>query len=335
MTRRFVLVLLVAGFAAATSPVWAADPGNPTFSPDPAYPGQTVSFSGSLPDVGFSPDTCDVTGPDASTPTYACSYDELGAFSGWVVVPSAATIGKSYLLVFCGPVGCATTLKAAWMATNSVAITPSPASSPSDRVVVPTLHCVDYIAGSSRLTAKGLVVGSTPFSGAIGRVVPSGGSVVSSGSTVTPFPPQVPAVTALAVESAGALVRRACGSPSAVGTGNLVLGQSPSPGLTLPVDRRVTLVLNDVTPPPPWWTNLIVWVAGVLLLVLLVVVVVAVWGVRHVRRTARAQRPPDPVLVRAGRIARTFPPDSPGHVPAAPDLVVVRYPTTYWMEEPS
>jgi hypothetical protein len=108
MRRTLFLIALVAGLAAATSSVWAADPGNPTFSPDPASPGQTATFAGSVPPARLVPGPCDVRGQDSSTPAYSCSYDDAGAFSGWVVVPSSATPGTSYGFVFCGPAECAT-----------------------------------------------------------------------------------------------------------------------------------------------------------------------------------------------------------------------------------
>jgi hypothetical protein len=331
MRRTLVLLLLVAGLAAATSPVWAADPGNPSFSPDPASPGQTASFVGSLPDVGLGPDSCDVTASDGSTPAYSCFYDDAGTFSGWVVVPSSATPGTSYVFVFCGPAPeCATVGKSQWTATNGVSVATSASSSPARLVTVPTLHCVDYVAGSSRLTAEGLAVGSTPFSGAIGRVQPSGGSVVRAGSTVTPYPPRVPDVVALSLAAATPLVTRACGLASAVGTGGVVLRQSPSAGADLPSDQQVTLMLDEVPPPPPPpWREILV-VAGVVLLV----AIATWWGARHSRRGSHTRHPPEEVLVSAGPVGLTYPPVPSERELPDPDLVVLRYPTTYWMEGP-
>ena len=194
-------------------------------------------------------------------------------------------------------------------------------------MTVPTLHCVDYVAGSSRLTSVGLVIGSTPFSGPIGRVVPSGGSLVSAGSTVTPYPPRVPDVVALSLAAATPLVTRACGLASAVGSGGVVLDQSPSAGADLPSDQQVRLMLDESpTPPPPPWREIVV-VVGVVLLVAL-----ATWsGVRRSRRASRSEA----VLAIAGPVDLTHPSDPSEREQPDHDLVVVRYPTTYWMEEPS
>src|SRR4029077_15658869 len=106
MNRPLALAFLVAGFVVATSPVWALDAGNPNFSPDPALPGQTVSFTGTLPDSGMDPNVCEVIGADGATPTYRCEYDNAARFSGWVVVPTHATPGASDTMTFCGSPGC-------------------------------------------------------------------------------------------------------------------------------------------------------------------------------------------------------------------------------------
>lgn len=333
MRRTLAVVLLVVGLAAATSPVWAQGPGNPSFSPDPASPGQRVTFSGSLPDVGFPSGTCDVTAPDASTPTYTCSYAD-STFTGWVVIPSTAATESAYALVFCGPANECAFNKPQWRVTNSVAITSSPAAPISRGVVVPVLHCRDLAVGASLIQARGLVVAPTSFAGVIGRVSPSGGSTVSSGSTVTPYPPRVPDVVALPLDSASALVKKACGSPYASGTASLVGSQSPAAGTALPADRLVTLVLDETAASTPWWKNPVVWIIGILVVVVLVVLGLTRWAIRRARRTPRTPHPPE-VVVTAGVVDRTNPPDPRSLEVPDPDLIVVRYPTTYWMEEPS
>lgn len=332
MRRTLAITLLVAGLAAATSPVWAQDAGNPTFSPDPAHPGETASFAGSVPPGGLIPGPCDVRGQDSSTPSYLCSYNDAGSFSGWVVVPDSAS-PTSYAFVFCGPATtCTTFKKPQWIVTNAVGVTSSPVTLSSSPVVVPTLHCVGYDIGASSLRRQGLVVGSTPFPGAIGRLVPLGGTTVFAGSTVTPYPPLVPDVGALHLASASAIVTKACGSPQAVGTATVVSDQSPSAGAVLPADRVVTLVLDEATPTTPWWKNTVVWAVGILIVVVVVVTWLALWGVHHAR-VPRSPHPPQEPLVTPRPVMRSYPSGPETLDVPTLDLIVTRHSTTYRNEE--
>ena len=85
----------------------------------------------------------------------------------------------------------------------------------------------------------------------------------------------------------------------------------------------------DCAPPPPWREIVLV------VCVVLLVVIVTWLSVRHARRKTRTPHPPEEVVVRAGDVDRTNPPDPRDLEVPDPDLIVVRYPTTYWMEEPS
>ena len=171
MNGRLAGALLIAGFVAATSPVWAFAAANPTFSSDSASPGQLVSFSGSLSGAKTS-GACDVVDPQADeTLSASCSYDPATGFSGWFRVPATATPGTSYLLVFCGPSGCATDRAAReWSFRDAISITAPP-------VVVPAVSCLSYGDAMSALSSRGLHLLKTPFPWPIGRVDPPENSV--------------------------------------------------------------------------------------------------------------------------------------------------------------
>jgi hypothetical protein len=244
MNGRLAGALLIAGFVAATSPVWAFAAANPTFSSDSASPGQSVSFSGSLSGAKTS-GACDVVDPLADeTLTASCSYDPATGFSGWFRVPATATPGTSYLLVFCGPSGCATDRAAReWSFRDAISITAPP-------VVVPAVSCLSYGDAMSALSSRGLRLLKTPFPWPIGRVDPPAGSFASSGSTVTPYPAMVPTLRGLPYPSASARVVLACARPFASGpTGGVVTSQFPAPGQPVPAARVVTVYLTATSTP--------------------------------------------------------------------------------------
>jgi len=245
MKRWLALLALVAGLAAATSPVWALGAGNPSFVPDPAYPGQSVNFAGTV-DVDMDPGECEVTAADGATLTYSCSYDSQGTFSGWVDLPRTVSPGTSYTMFFCGPLECSGG-KYLWSETNSVSVIASPISS----VTVPTLHCSALPSVYKSVVAGGLRIAPTRFPGPIGHVVPPGGSVVLRGSTITPYPARVPGLRGLSYPSAVTRVEGQCGIPTPVGpTDGVVVGQEPSPGIALPTDRVVTVSLSPTATSP-------------------------------------------------------------------------------------
>jgi hypothetical protein len=330
MNRKLTLVLLVAGFAAATSPVWALDAGNPTFTPETASPGQTVSFAGTLPDVGFQPGLCQVADADSDALTYSCSYAG-GDFSGLVVLPTTLTPGTTYALSFCGGDGCSNA-KLPWTATNTLLVASTPAL-----VTVPDVRCDTTGYAVKVLASYGLVELRTAFPRPIGRVAPPVGSPVSRGSTITPYPALVPTLGRLSYPSASALVNAACATPVPVGpTDGAVAGQAPPPGSAVPTGLEVTVSLTPTPTPAPtptptptphrgwWWRtthpdrSVLAWAAGSLVLV---------GGAAGVHRV-RARRGP-----RFGvRTTFVWAPDRSGQL--APSLVVRRRPSTYRLEEP-
>lgn len=333
MKRWLALFALVAGLAAATSPVWALGAGNPSFVPDPAYPGQSVSFAGTIA-VGMDPGGCEVTAADGATLTYSCSYDSAGAFSGWVDVPRTVSPGTSYTLFFCGPPECSGG-KYLWSETDSVSVIASPAAS----VTVPTLHCSMLPSVYKSVLVGGLTIAPTRFPGPIGHVVPPGGSVVLRGSTITPYPARVPGLRGLSYPSAVTRVEGRCGIPTPAGpTDGVVVGQEPLPGIALPTDRLVTVSVSppprttpharphqDPNPPGPphhhwWWRvahhhgSLMTWTGGSMAFALAAFFGVHQWRHRrpHVREVTVVPllvwEPHDPARPRPSLIVRTTPP---------------------------
>lgn len=248
MNVRLALVLLVAGFVAATSPVWAVDAGNPTFSSTSATPGQTVSFLGTGSGGPFARDTCEVTGPDGEPLTNACSFDEKGLFSGWVAIPVTVTPGASYLLSFCGAGGC-TDAKAPWTAANSLDI----ATPPAWGQVPSGLHCLTYHEALVLLQGRGLRILKTGFPWRIGHVSPAPGTQLVAGATVTPYPLLVPSLaTGLPYPDAASRVRAACATPILVGPANgVVVGQAPSALTTMPSQLLVTVFVTPTSSSSP------------------------------------------------------------------------------------
>jgi hypothetical protein len=333
MKRWLALLALVAGLAAATSPVWALGAGNPSFVPDPAYPGQSVSFAGSLPDVGFDPSPCEVTASDAPSLAYSCAYDNTGTFSGWVVIPSTVSPGAPYTMFFCGPTNECAVGKGLWHATNAVSVIASPVPS----VTVPTLHCSTLRPVYKSVVTGGLRLAPTSFPGPIGHVVPPGGSLVPRGSTITPYPARVPGLRGLTYPAAVARVESQCGIPTPAGpTDGVVVGQEPLPGIAMPTDRLVTVSLSPtvVTPRPhphpqpippgpphhPWWWRVthhrafMTWTGGSMGFALAAVIGVHQWRHRrpHVRQVTVVPllvwEPHDPARPRPSLIVRTTPP---------------------------
>jgi len=242
MNRPLALALLIAGFVAATSPVWAAplDTGL-TFDPDPAYPGQTVDFSGALGSAETGDGTC--TAGHFGTPSVAassCSFFPASAVTGYVVIPTDAPIGTPYRIDVCAD-GCGGEF--GWGRNGAVKIVAPSAT-------VPTLHCATYGEAVERLTDRGLNIVRTFFPWPIGRVAPSGGSVVSSGSTVTPYPAKVPTLSGLPYPAASSAVVYACATPVLTGPADgAVASQSPAPGQAVPSEQIVLVYLTPNSSP--------------------------------------------------------------------------------------
>jgi hypothetical protein len=242
MNRKLALALLVVGFLAATSPVWAATGGNPTFSSLSATPGQTVQFLGTGSGGPFARSRCTVTGPDEPVSS-TCSYNEKGQFSGSVVIPLTASPGTTYLLIFCALEGC-TDKKRPWTAANSLLITAPPGWGQ-----VPTgLHCQPYDEASVLLQRRGLRIQKLDVSWRIGYVLPAPGTQLSAGATVTPYPLRVPSLTTgVPYAAAAAQVRAACATPIRVGPtdgGVVVVGQTPAALTIMPNDLLVTVSVS-------------------------------------------------------------------------------------------
>ena len=251
MNRKVALTVLVAGFVAATSPVWAAGAGNPTFMPNPAYVGQKVSFSGSG-SVSKLSGSCDVTAAAGAALTYSCTYDVTGRFSGWVLLPTTVTPGMPYVLAFCAPVGC-NQKTWIWGVTNAVGVTTSP---PPPSAIVPNLRCMDYASASKGLSGASLVGGGGRFpGGVVGSETPNADATVSPGSTVTLYPVRVPTLEGISYAVAVRRIAAACATPVRFGPPDgLVTSQSPLQGDLLPVDRSVYVYLprsaTTITPTP-------------------------------------------------------------------------------------
>jgi hypothetical protein len=341
MNRPLALVLLIAGFVAATSPVWAAPVDNGlAFDPDPAYPGQTVGFSAALDSTETGDGSCVLIYPsqEPAAEEWSCSYIPANTVTGYVVIPDDAPTGTPYAIKVCA--GCGGEF--GWERSDAVGVVAPPS------VTVPTLHCKYLPSVYKSVVDGGLQVFRTSFLGPIGHVVPSGGSVVSSGSTITPYPALIPKLGHLAYPSASALVVGRCGIPVPTGpTDGVVVGQSPLPGESVPSNLLVTVSLTatngpvdggsapptrppspDPTPKPdkhPWWwraqhpdRSFLAWTGGLL------VVVVGAAGAHRVR----VRRGPHAGV----RTALVWAPDTQGRL--SPSLVVRRQPSTYELEEP-
>ena len=241
MKHALALAFLVAGFVAATSPVWAVpvDSGL-TFDPDPAYPGRTVDFRAPLTSAETGSGTC--TASHLGRPPVvdsSCSFDPANFVTGYVVIPDGASIDVPYSIDVCAD-GCGGEI-GGWGRNGAVEIVAPSAT-------VPIVHCASYRGAEEQLQDRGLHLLPPAFGGPIGHVMPSGGSVVSSGSTVTPYPATVPTLKSLLYPSASRLVVLACATPSAVGLlEGRVASQSPLPGMPVPSERRITVYLTSTT----------------------------------------------------------------------------------------
>jgi hypothetical protein len=359
MNRRLALTVLVAGFVAATSPVWAATGDNPSFTPDPAYPGQSVSFAGRMP-TPPPPSvvtSCEVRGPE--TLSYSCTYDAAGEIVGWLVVPSDWP-SPQLPVVMCGP-ACAPVvrLKAlvlaqTWTLAATVGVAP-----PQRYVTVPGVRCARYPDAREEMQSASLDVAEARSTFIVGSQAPAAGATVTVGTTASLYPAHLPSVVGLSYSAASALVARACGSPIASGgTSGTVVTQSPSASGLVPPDRRILLVLSAApsspaspppsslpsspgssapsSPPPPppppppsspaaphrtWWP--LALTGASLMAVAAVSAGAYQWRVHH----SWDVRVGDPALV------LVWEPDVPGRL--KPSLIVRRHPTTYRLEEPT
>lgn len=341
MTRRLALLLLVAGFVAATSPVWAAPDDNPQFDPDPASPGATATFLGTITSSPFLTEagSCVVTPSPGPSLVYSCGYDDARRVSGWVEVPSDWT-ASALPLVLCGPPGCDKAVDAAayWYLTHTLGVgeaQPAP-------VTVPTVTCDNARSGHDALQRAGLRVAAPSSVFVVGSQAPAPGATVPSGTGATLYPALVPPVIGQGYSSAVALVTRACGSPAVAGdTAGAVTRQSPSATKALPLDRRVHLLFATTAPPPPppppWWHDLL-WPAAAVLAVVVVTTLVT----RRRRRPTTTNVPPDPAPVRPAadglmvRVTRAPASYTPLPIPprlAEPTVAVIRGPAAYRSEE--
>jgi hypothetical protein len=342
MNRTLALVWLVAASVAATSPVWAADGDNPSFSPDPATPGASVTFSGTVtptPSPG-SGGTCEVA---AATPVaYACTYGPVGDVAGWLVVPSDWS-SPALPVALCAPVGTcgklfARGLPGQWSIESTLDVSPSPTY-----VTVPGARCSPYVAAREEMQGAGLVVPEDRRtrpepSYLVASQAPASGAAVTAGTEVTFYAALVPPVVGLDYPSASTLIDGACGTPVVSGdTAGTVTLQSPSPMSAIPADRLVALVLTKSVPPPPlpprpppWWKPLLL-PAGVVCAVLIAALVGV--ALRARRPSAESRAPRRPAGVRSGPVTAGYPDEPPTVAGIQVRADAVRQPTTYWIEE--
>jgi hypothetical protein len=332
MNRPLALALLVAGFVAATSPVWALPVDNPRFDPERATPGATVTFSGQVPSpsVLAGVGACTVTTSPYVPLTYTCAYDATGAISGRVVVPTDWP-ETALPLTLCGPRTCEkfTTHDGFWYLHHTLAVgTVDP-----KLVTVPTVVCSPAGSARTSLQEAGLAVATPGSDFVVGSQAPAPGARVTPGAGATLYPARVPPVAGLAFPSASAVITAACGSPVAVGgTAGTVRRQSPLPTSAMPADRLVTVVMGHrgeppappPPPPPPWWQ------APAAAAVAAVVATTAtwwVWRLLHARPRVRAR--PEQIRVTSRRGLSTCSPLSSTPSDTTPTVTVVRRAAIY------
>ena len=342
MHRTLALAWLVAASVAATSPVWAADGDNPSFSPDPATPGASVTFSGTVtatPSPG-SGGTCEVA---AATPVaYACTYGPSGDVAGWLGVPSDWS-SPALPVALCAPVGTcgkvfAKGFPGQWSIESTLDVSPA-----TTYVTVPAVRCSPYGAASEEMHGAGLVVPGDRGTGpkppyVVASQAPASGAVVTAGTEVSFYAALVPPVVGLDYPSASTLIDGACGTPVVSGdTAGTVSLQSPSPMSAVPADRVVVLVLTKSVPPPPpppppppWWKPLLL-PAGVVCAVLVAALVGVALRVR--RPSAESKAPRRPAEVRSGPVTAGYRDDPPTAAGIQVRADAVRQPTTYRIEE--
>jgi hypothetical protein len=365
MDRRLAVALLVALLIGATSPVWAGVGGNPAFDPDPADPGQSVSFTASITEPTFDAagNQCYVYADTSEPPILKarCAYTKARDVNGWFLLPASATPGTRFVVLMCAPLGCegAEPPSGSWSLAGTLAVAPTP-------VIVPTVSCESLGTAIKSLSTVHLTVSRTSFPGPVGSQVPTAGATITpTGGTASLYPAVVPILTGRAYPSASALVYQACGLPVPSGdTAGVVVSQAPSPFLPVPSDQRVIVYLSrtplspsSLTTSPqssepttpassshlggnggddgggglPGW----VWPQGVLgLVVALVVGAASFVGVRTLRKSRLPEVNPTLAKVSVVGVPRlTTDLAEVALGPLSASFVVVRHPHTIHLEE--
>jgi hypothetical protein len=247
MDRRVAAAFLVALFVGATSPVWAAPlGGNPTFVPDPASPGASVSFNGTITESTFDPSqiSCAAYGGPAPTPLRGdCRYDKGRRVRGWFELPKGATPGTTYTITLCGPAACLDSEPppGAWFLSGAITVAPTP-------VVVPTLRCEPYAVAASKLATVGLTALERGQDQVVASQRPSAGATVTPPVRVLLEPAMVPSFVSHGLVFSRAEAGSACLTLVRTGADSgVVVGQVPDAGLPVTSDRLATVTVSPTT----------------------------------------------------------------------------------------